>query len=460
MTARTGFYACLALLLGSALPGRSALPPPATLDGLWKGPLQMPGGQLEVVFRIIKLTNGDYFATLSVPLQKVSNLAVSVVMHADTLILTSEEAHTRYVGVLAADGGQVAGTWQQPGYQAPLVLAHSLPPTEVANPRLTPPYRAEELTFANSEAGLNLAGTLTVPAGPGPFPAVVLLSDSGPQNRNGKVGDFAPLGILADYLTRRGVAVLRFDDRGTGQSTGSAQTTVAERVSDAQAALSFLRTQSQIDLQHLGLLGHGEGANVAFLAATLPLPPAFIVGLAPYGLPGSDVALQQQEATLRNLQTDSEQLKAALKRQALMFDIIRQTLNNIQAQDIVTNMLLQNNAGLDPTTAQASAAEMVSPSYRYFLAFNPVEKLAEVACPTLLLFGTADNILNVDNNLNALTKGLKANKELTTRKLPGVNHLFQPDPAQWPIIDGEAHPSFSPVAQETIRAWITEQVKK
>lgn len=463
--ARMSVYGLLALLLALALPGRAAGRPRAEappLDGLWKGPLKMPGGQLEVIFRLVKLTNGEYFATLDVPLQKASHLAVAVTTRADTVSLVSAQASSHFTGRLTADGQQLQGTWQQPGFQVPLTLTRSTLPAEAAapTPRLTPPYREENVTFSNAAAKLRLAGTLTVPAGPGPFPAVALLSDGGPHDRNGTVGDFAVLGRLADYLTRRGIAVLRFDDRGVGQSTGTAPASAAELVSDAQAALGFLRTRAEIDPAHLGLLGHGEGGNVALLAAAAALPPAFVVGLAPYGLPGVEVALQQ-EAALRNLPTAPDQLAAALKRQRSMFDIIRQTINNAQARDIVANMLKQSNPALKDSAAQAKASEMVSARYRAFLAFNPTESLPKVACPVLLLFGADDLVLNPDNNLNALTKGLKAaNKVVVARRLPGVNHLFQPEPGQWPIVSGEPKANFSPAAQEAIRAWIMEQAGK
>ncbi len=424
----------------------------------------MPGGQLEVIFRLMKLTSGEYFATLDVPMQKVSHLAVEVTMRADTVSLVATQANSHFTGLFTANGQQLQGTWQQSGFQVPLTLTHSALPIEAAAPapRLTLPYREENVTFPNSVANLRLAGTLTIPAGVGPFPAVALLSDAGPQDRNGTEADFAPLGRLADYLTRRGIAVLRFDDRGVGQSTGNAQASATELVSDAQAALSFLRTRPEINLAHLGLLGHGEGGNVALLAAAQPLPPAFVVGLAPYGLTGMQIALQQHEAALRSQQPDPAQLAAAaLNRQQMMLKIIRQTSDKSRAQDIVANMLRQTNPALDSTAAWSSAARMVSPSYPSFLAFNPIEALPKVACPVLLLYGADDAMLVTDNNLNALTNGLKAaNKVVMAHKLPGVNHLFQPEPGQWPIVNGQPKPNFSPAAQDAIRTWIVEQVEK
>ncbi len=435
------------------------LPP---LDGLWKGPLKVPGGQLEVIFRFVKLTGGEYFCTLDVPLQKVSRMNVKTELKGDTIRLYAEEAASRFIGKLSPDGKQMVGMWQAPGFKTPMTLTFTaVPAMNAKNVRLTPPYREEEATFSNLTVNARLAGVLTIPAGPGPFPAVVLLSDSGPHDRDGTVGDFAPLGMLADYLTRRGIAVLRFDDRGVAKSGGTPATTTADLVSDAQAGLNYLRTRPEIDLSHLGLVGHGEGGNVALLAAAQPLPPAFVVTMAAYGLPGREIVVQQQATTLRTLGTEAAQIDAATKRQQAMLEIIRQTTDNAQAQAIVANMLKQNNAAVDNATAQASAAEMTSPHYRYFLAFNPIEKLPAVACPVLLLNGTADLTVNADANITALEKGLKASKKnVTVHKLIGVNHLFQPDQTKWPIINGQQQPNFSPETEEIIREWIVAQTKK
>ena len=432
-----------------------------SLHGLWTGQLTVPGGQLEVIFRLQKLAGGEYYSTLDVPLQKVSRMNVKAEVKGDTVRLFAEEAATRFVGRVSADGKQMTGTWQSPGFKVPLVLNFSaMPALNAKNVRLTPPYREEEATFSNLTVNARLSGTMTIPAGPGPFPAVVLLSDSGPQDRDGTVGDFAPLGLLADYLTRRGVAVLRFDDRGVGKSGGTPAATTADLVSDAQAGLNFLRTRPEIDLAHLGLVGHGEGGNVALLAAAQPLPPAFVVALAAYGLPGRDIVVQQQATTLRTLGTDATQIEAATKRQQAMLEIIRQTTDNAQAQAIVANMLKQNNGAIDNVTAQASAAEMTSARYRYFLAFNPVDKLSAVSCPVLLLNGTSDLTINAEANLTPLSKGLGKNKSVVVKKLAGVNHLFQPDATKWPVVNGQPQPNFSPEAQETIREWIVAQAKK
>lgn len=448
-------YGLLLLLWGAILPAAAA---PA-LDGFWKGPLTMPGGQLEVIFRLVKLTNGTYFATLDVPLQKVSRMSVKVEVQGDTVIFAAAEAGSRFVGRLVADGKQLEGTWQQPGYQTPLTLSYAPAVVSTApKARLTPPYREEEVTYNNAPVNLRLSGMLTVPAGAGPFPAVVLMSDAGSHDRDATVGEYRLLGALADYLTRRGIAVLRFDDRGTGGSTGDfALTTTAELVSDVQAGLTYLRTRPEVNLAQIGVIGHGEGGNVALLSATQPLPPAFVVALAAYGLPGNTLAVQQQAALLRSLGTEEAQIEATTKRHQDMLEIIRQTPDESQARSIVANMLRQNNAAVDAAAAQASADELTSFRYRYFLNFNPLEHLSEVKCPVLLLNGSSDLYVAADANLNALTKVLRANHRVTSKKLPGVNHLFQADPKQWTVVNGQPQPTFSPQAQEAIRQWIIDQ---
>ncbi|GAA3947203.1 alpha/beta hydrolase family protein [Hymenobacter algoricola] len=446
------------LLLPLASRGQSAAP---GLAGQWKGPLKMPGGSLDVVVSVTELATGKRFAVLDVPLQKVNRMPMTLEAKGDTVILYAAAADSRFTGQLDGTGKVLQGTWQQPGYKAPMALTLLPPPAALdKNFKFPPPYRVEEVAFSNQAANIRLAGTLTVPAGTGPFPAVLLLSDTGAQDRDGTLGQYHMFGALADYLTRRGIAVLRFDDRGVGQSQGStAATTTADLVKDAQAGLNFLRIRPEIDVAHIGLIGHGEGGNVATLAAAEPLPPAFVVLLAAYGMPGQQVLVQQQANIMRSVGMETAQVDEFTKRQNAMLDIIRQTADNAQAQAIVANMLKQSNSSIDNATAMASAAELTTPWYRYFLGFSPQATLAKVRCPVLLLNGTSDLQAAPETNLAALEKGLKGNKDVTVRKLAGVNHLFQADPAEWPLLNGQQQPTFSPAAQDAMRDWIVKQVK-
>lgn len=434
---------------------------PTVLNGQWRGPLKLLGGEIAIAVTIVPLADGTYYAALDAPQQRISRMPVEVELHGTDLTLRIEQAGSSFAGKVLDNGTTLSGIWKQPGVTAPMVLRQAVASVQAATKfKAAPPYRQSDVSFLNPTTKNMLGGTLTVPAGEGPFAAVVLLSDSGPQGRDAEVTGYHMFGQLADYLTRHGIAVLRFDDRGVGKSGGPAATTTADLVSDAQAGMNYLRTRPEIDLSHLGLVGHGEGGNVALLAAAQPLPPAFVVALAAYGLPGRDIVVQQQATTLRTLGTETAQVEAATKRQLAMLEIIRQTTDNAQAQAIVANMLKQNNAAIDNATAQSSAAEMTSTRYRYFLAFNPIDKLPSVNCPVLLLNGTSDLTINAEANLAVLKKGLNLNKNIVIKKLVGVNHLFQPDPTKWPVINGQPQPNFSPEAQETIREWIMEQAKK
>lgn len=437
-------------VVAAATPGAGA-----GLDGLWKGALKVPGGQLEVIFRLVKLSNGGYYGTLDVPLQRVAHMAVSVDLHGDTISLFAEEAASRFTGQINIDGKMLAGIWKQPGYQVAMQLQHApavnAPGGKV---RLSPPYREEEVAFSAGRTE-RLGGLLTVPAGPGPFPAVVLAADAGATDRDATVGEYRPLGALADYLTRRGIAVLRLDGLPVDPAPA-----LPQRVADIQAALNYLRTRPDVDFSRLGVVGHGEGGNAALLAAAQPLAPAFVVTMAAPGLSGKALALAQQTAVLRAMGTAPALIEASLLHQRNLFDVIETVPDAAQAQAMVVNMLRQRNPAMDTATALASATQLTSAHYRHFLAFDPMEKLSQVTCPVLLLNGDADLHVAPEPNLSALAKGLRGNKRVSTKKLPGVNHLFQADPQQWPLVNGQPRETFSPQTQEIVRAWILQQGKE
>ena len=447
---------------GSAVAAQPQAGEPLPLGGLWRGKLSVLGGQLDLTISIVPLAGGKYFAALDVPAQKVSRMATEITVRGDSVLLRTPAAGSQYLARFDAVKKELAGTWTQAGVRSALLLRYAPMPTVGSSPgtRLPPPYREEEVVFNNPGARLNLGGTLTVPPGLGPFPAVVLVSDIGAQDRDGTVGNYHMMGILADYLTRRGVVVLRYDDRGMGQSGGNTATaTTAALVSDVQAGLNFLRAQMDVNIGRIGVIGHGEGANVALLAAGQPLPPAFVVALAGYGLTGEQTLLQQQVAQHKAKKLPPMVIEAAYERQRVMYDIIRQT-NPAQSMAIVANMLRQDQPGLGAQEAKTQAAQLLTPWRHYFLSFDPVAELDQVRCPVLLLSGTDDLEAPADLHLAALEKELKSvNHATVSRRLPGVNHLFQPPRAEWTLMNGEMMPLFSPVAREIIREYIVGPLK-
>jgi dienelactone hydrolase len=446
---------------------KTAVTPATSLAGLWRGPLPVPGGELKLSFSLLALTDGTYFAALDVPMQRLSRVPVIVQqpVGTDSVLLLVPQLDSRFLAYRSSDGQLLRGIWCQPGLRTPVVLQYAPLPAGMGVPtRFAPPYHEEEITFTNATVKVKLAGTLTIPPGDGPFPAAVLVSDLGEQDRDG-LAPAAPtgllsyrlLGSLADYLTRHGVAVLRLDDRGVGGTSGSTDnTTPAQRTGDVQAALNYLRTRPEVDLLHLGLIGHGEGANVALLAAAQPLPPAFVVGLGAYGLPGYETLLHHQELNWQAQQLGPAQFDLCLRRQRTLYDLIRYSTNQAQTQTIVANLLHQGEPTLPAADAQQQAANLLKPWHRAFLAFDPLDNLAAVQCPVLLLTGLADEQAAPAQNLPPLERGLRAggNRAVTVLRPAGVNHLLQPPRLQWAMLNGEPKPIMSPAVEEAIRQWL------
>jgi hypothetical protein len=228
--------------------------------------------------------------------------------------------------------------------------------------------------------------------------------------------------------------------------------------------MAFLRAQSHISPRRVGLVGHGEGANVALLtAAGSGRAPAFVVSLAGYGQPGYQVLLRQQGEIMRLIGADPGQVKAAQDVYARTVSIIRQTPDNATARAKVASLLSSANTGIDANMARARAAQLTSPWTRFFFDFDPQAQLTKVRCSVLLLNGTADLQVSAKNNMTPLRRTLhNARHKVTAYRLEGVNHLFQPAPNQWPLVNGVQQPTFSPDALKKIKDWVaveTQQTK-
>ncbi|UOQ54597.1 alpha/beta hydrolase family protein [Hymenobacter cellulosivorans] len=437
---------------------------PTPLSGQWKGPLKVPGGSLELILTIVPLTGGSYYAALDVPKQRVSRMPVDMTLTNSDVLLKIEQAGSRFTGKLSKDRKSMTGTWEQPGLKQEVKFEQGAAAV-VSAPTFKPaqPYKTEQVIITNDKTDLCLGATITTPNGNGPFPAVVLVSDSGPQDRDAaQQEDYRMFAILADYLARHGMAVLRYDDRGVGKSGGRyAAATTADLMTDAETAMNYLRSRPRIDKRNVGMIGHGEGANIALLAAAEAKGPDFVVSLAGYGMPGREVLRRQQVEIMRMIGGNATQVDAALKLHDKMISIIRQTPNSNQARGKLAAMIRMSNVDIDPTMARARAAQLTSPWYRYYLDFDPKVKLPAVKCPVLALNGVEDLQVGATKNLALLSKGLKAggNRHVKTVKIAGVNHAFQPDESQWPLINGEQQPNFSPKALALMQTWLEENTK-
>ncbi|GAB3877395.1 alpha/beta fold hydrolase [Hymenobacter segetis] len=485
--------------------------------GQWAGALPVPGGSRQVFISVSAQADGTPTAVLRMDAGRLHNSPMRVVSTADSVVFYADKAGCRFAGQPVANGQRLRGQWQQPGFRAMLVLDRvAADKTAEASIALAPfkeapAYKTEEVHVSSPSSPspeIGLGGTLRLPTGTGPFPAVVLLPDV--NTPESATGDYSLLNALADYLTRQGVAVLRLDDRGTGRSVGvSAATAGTQLVADAQSAMAYLRAKPGIDPLRVGLLGHGEGANVALLAGAQAPAPAFLVALGAAGVNGQELLARQTSLVNQPGEPDTAQIKwaataaqamavarreakqqlatganpaqtqlriaqeqlrlttearkrndALYKRQYALLEIIRQTSDNAQAQAIVANMLKQIYPSLTSAAAQARAGQLTSPWYRSFLTFNPQAELAKVACPTLLLHGTADTQVQLAANLPALEKGLKANKRVNVQKLDGLNHEFQAPLSEQALAAGTTvRPTAATDALETVGEWVMQQVK-
>lgn len=362
-------------------------------------------------------------------------------------------ANASYEGKLSADGAEIAGTFTQ-GRSIPLTLKRMSkedmkPVLRPQEPKAPFPYKSEDVTFPSKAAGVTMAGTLTVPEGLGPHPAVVLITGSGPQDRDEALMGHKPFAVLADYLSRRGIAVLRYDDRGVGKSTGVfAKATTQDFADDAEGALSFLKTRAGIAAGKVGLAGHSEGGIVAPIVAARRADVAFIVLLAGTAVSGADVILEQGQALAKAAGAPEGQLKAARAKQMEYSTIFRESKDDAELERRLTEYL--------GAAGKAQLPVSMSPWFRYFMLYDPAPVLEKVKCPVLALNGEKDLQVLPDQNLPVLEAALKrgGNKDVTIVRLPGLNHLFQTAKTGLPLEYGQIEETMSPTMLEPLARWI------
>lgn len=322
------------------------------------------------------------------------------------------------------------------------------------------PWQARELAYDSpTDVGVHLTGTLVLPEGKGPFPAVLLITGSGLQDRDETVFGHKPFLVLADHLARHGIASLRVDDRGTGGSTGEVmQATSADFARDAQASLARLKSEAGIDPARVGVMGHSEGGLIAAMLAADPANQiAFMVMLAGPGLDGVRVVTSQVEDIARLNGVSGQALATIVRLQRELLDLARQSHDDA---DTLTGRLAEKLSaaapGLSPAAARARVAGMSSPWYRYFLSTDPAEYLVRVKCPVLALNGSKDLQVRAADNLPAIGEALRkaGNRDVSLETLNGLNHLFQTATTGAVMEYAQIEESFAPAALNRISDWI------
>jgi dienelactone hydrolase len=432
--------------------------PPSPV-GDWSGGLPLPGGmKLTLVLHVTAAPSG-YAASLDSPDQGALGLAVSSVsVDGDKLSFQSVPLHAQFHGGWDPATSAWVGEFIQGGHPLPLSLAHGAPPppSRPQTPQKPYPYREVEVAYDNP-GHAHLTGTLTLPQGDGPFPAALLIPGSGLHDRDATLFGHKPFLVIADALTRQGIAVLRVDERMVGGSTGDVKgATLQDFADDAAAGVAYLRTRPDIDPKKVGLIGHSQGGMTAPLIAAQDRSIAFMVILAGPAIPTDQLLLKQQSLIAAVMGAPQDQIKQS------------QTLNRQVYQAIETNspevakteaLRLYKAAGLPEAKAAAAVSEVNSPFFRSLFAYNPQKTLAQVTCPVLALDGSLDLQVPAKENIAALKAGLSGDHDVTIEELPGLNHLFQAAKTGAPSEYAKITQTFDPAALLLMTDWVVRKTR-
>ncbi|WP_373331191.1 alpha/beta hydrolase family protein [Salmonirosea aquatica] len=466
---------CACFLLAESTPALSQVP------GRWQGTAEVNGKPLLILFDISSPETGVFSATMDVPAQGAKGLPCDEVKsQGDSLFITIKMIGGRYLGRFNADRSATTGTLRQGNFTTALDLKRTGDALALNRPQ-TPkppfPYASEDVEYDNPDKTVHLGATLTLPAGAGPFPAAILISGSGAQDRNSTLFGHKPFWVIADYLTRRGIAVLRVDDRNVGQSTGPAQGTSADFAQDVITSLEFLKNRKDIDPKKIGLIGHSEGGMLApMVAVERPKDVAFIVSLAGPGEKITDLMVQQNVATLKSMKVSDPIAEGYGTMMGAMIGAASTEPDTASAYQKATTAFYAWRATVHPNVAamltgvadssgvgkyiRTVVNSLRKPWERYFYAYDPTDNLTRLTCPVLALNGGKDIQVLAGPNLAGWETTLKkaGNKHVTVQELPGLNHLFQHCTTCTVAEYGELTETFDPEVLKLMTDWITAVV--
>ncbi len=425
----------------------AAKAPQETLKEAWVGKVDMGIMEPVMQFRIVTLESGETQARFDSVTEGRTGFHGSWSIQDGSLKFDVPQIKLSYEGKLNEAGDIAEGTWSQGGRALPLTLKRQA--TEYSSENVWAkrpqrpigpfPYDAQEVTFENVVDNVTLSGTLTIPRKLGRHPAVILISGSGPQDRDESLMEHKPFLVLADYLTRQGIAVLRYDDRGFGQSSGDfGSATTEDFARDASAAVEFLKTHDQINTSEIGLAGHSEGGLIAPMVVGLRQDVAFVVLLAATGVDGATISKSQSEAMLRAAGISEEELKIALSVNRAVVDIASQAGPD---EDFTDKVMLaieeivlklpeadREEGGKNLRLGIKGELERLQSNWtRFFLQYDPGPALANIKCPVFAIIGAKDTQVLPNLNMPEIEKALNeaGNKDFEIVVMDDLNHLFQ-----------------------------------
>ncbi len=472
MISRIFFLLLLSGYLASTLAQES---PTQKVVGDWQGVLDAGAVKLRLVIHL-KSDADKLSGTMDSPDQGANGLKIdSVALENATLKFAMRALGATYEGTLNQSSDEISGKFTQGGVTFPLnfkrgTVASIAPPKRPQNPVKPYPYDEQEIEFENKTANIKLAGTLTLPRTTAPFPVVVLITGSGPQDRNESLLGHQPFLVLADHLTRQGIAVLRFDDRGVAKSKGNFATATSEDfATDVLAAVAYLKTRKEIDPKKIGLIGHSEGGLIAPMCAVKSADIAFIVMMAGPGVTGEEILYEQSRLMMIAEGSTADEAARNRKLQEKMFAVLKtekdeaaaeKKLREVMAAQIAEMSEAQKKAAdANPGALLAQIKTVNNPWFRFFVTYDPRTALRQIKIPVLAINGELDLQVPPKQNLPEIAKALKAagNKKFQTVELPKLNHLFQPTKTGAFSEYGKIEETISPVALTMMSDWIRKQ---
>jgi len=444
------------------------------IPGDWNGILDVGGMKLEIGFTFTE-HDGKLSGHMDVPKQMASKLPLSKVEFSDgQLLLQMAMAGIEYTGTL--QGKNIEGIFKQAGQKFPLQLipgkVRLKKRSRPQEPQAPFPYHIEEVSFLNPVEKNKLTGTLTLPEGKGPFPAAILISGSGQQNRDSEVFGHKPFWVIADHLTRMGIAVLRFDDRGVGGSEGDLEQVTSENFADdVRGGIELLQKRKDIHPKKIGLIGHSEGGMIAPIAASKSKEVSWMVLMAGLGTSGEQVLMDQTELISRASGMEDGMIQLTLNTNKKLYDAVKNARNPEEKKEQLT-LLLTETFNTNPETASltdaqknqlmdAQLAMLSSPWFAYFLKYNPEKIITGFKKPVLVINGTLDLQVPYEANTRgiqlALVKG--GNKQVTVRIFENMNHLFQYAETGTISEYEEIETTFEPEVLEVLSMWINQNIK-
>ena len=438
----------------------------SSLVGYWKGVIQAGGRAFTFVFTFSTDTQKGIQGSLDLPEQDEQNIPVDkITITGNKIYLDMRKIQRRYEGEISPDNKKIVGFYvRSNGTRLPLTLERTDSAFSMKRPQMPQPpypYKEETVVILNADDQTKLAGALTIPDGTGPFPAVVLISGSGAQDRDETISGHKPFLVLADFLARRGAAALRCDDRGAGESGGEhLAATTAVRAADVGWMIEYLLTRKGIDRKRIFLLGHSEGSVIASLVASRnPL----VAGIILLGAPGLSIEenLYLQNTLLRKAEGASDAAIAQANiLQRKIFSVVEEVTDDEEARaklrGIYSSNMYERLTDSQKKSIDERIATLLTPYFRDIIKCDPSVALSKVSCPVLAIIGEKDLQCPPKENIPALEKALRAgeNRNFRVIEMAGLNHLLQTSTSGAMSEYASIEETISPQALAAISDWL------